>query len=187
MFLTTISLAAATMNAAAPEPIGLVTIIGNSTARSCYEAAAGARAIGPESLEACDDALVSPTMTPHDMVATRVNRGILRVKRGDEPGGIEDFDAALKLDPNQPEALLNKGIALVRRGAGAEAVPLFTRALELKTGRPELAHYGRAIAHEQAGKVAAAYHDYRRAAELKPGWTDPQEELTRFRVGRQSG
>jgi tetratricopeptide (TPR) repeat protein len=184
--MMTISAAAAMLSGAAPQAIGVVTVVGNSTARTCYEAAAGERAATPENLRACDDALISGTITADDLVATRVNRGILRMKKGDEAGGIQDFEAALKLDPRQPEAFLNKGIALVRRGAGGEAVSLFTRALELKTGRPELAYYGRAIAHEQSGKVADAYYDYKRASQLKPDWAEPREELTRFRVQSRS-
>ena len=49
------------------------------------------------------------------------------------------------------------------------ALPLFTAALERNTSRPELAHYGRAIANETLGNTRAAYDDYRRASELRPG------------------
>ena len=81
---------------------------------------------------------------------------------------IADFDRAIALDPNQPEAYLNKGAALIRRKNAAEAVQLFTVALEHNTTRPAVAHYGRAVANEALGNVAAAYRDYRRASELAP-------------------
>jgi Flp pilus assembly protein TadD len=61
-------------------------------------------------------------------------------------------------------------------------VNLFTVALERNTTRPAVAHYGRAVAQEELGNVAAAYRDYRRASELAPNWREPRIELTRFRV-----
>lgn len=182
--LTLIALvsAAGAFDAAQPQPSGVVTVVGNSIARVCYETAAGTRSANDENLRACGLALSNSALNRHDLVATWVNRGIVRMRRGDERGGVEDFDAALALDPNQPEALLNKAIALVRRGDGRSAVDLFSRAISLRTARPELAHYGRAIAYEQGGRVADAYRDYQRAAALKPDWADPREELRRFRV-----
>lgn len=176
------ALLTALLSAASPQPIGVMTVIGNSTARACYETAAGGRQPTDDNLESCDAALSAATASAHDLIATRVNRGIVKARRGDDGGALNDFDAALKLNPDQPEALLNKAITIVRRGRGGDAIALFTRALELRTARPELAHYGRAIAHEQSGQVAAAYRDYRRASELKPAWQDPRDELRRFRV-----
>ena len=95
-------------------------------------------------------------------VATHVNRGILRLRRGMVDEAIADFDQAIALDPNQPEAYLNKGAALLQRQNPSEAVQLFTVALERNTTRPAIAHYGRAIANEQLGNVREAYHDYQR-------------------------
>ena len=90
--------------------------------------------------------------------------------------------AAIALDPEQPEAYLNKGAALIRRQNPQEALQLFTVALERNTSRPAIAHYGRAVANEALGNVAAAYRDYRRASELAPDWAEPRTELARFRV-----
>ena len=46
---------------------------------------------------------------------------------------IADFDRAIALDPNQPEAYLNKGAALIRLNNPTEALRLFTVALEHNT------------------------------------------------------
>ena len=59
---------------------------------------------------------------------------------------------------------------------------MFTVALERNTNRPAIAHFGRAIANETLGNLAAAYRDYRMASELDPDWADPRTELPRFRV-----
>jgi len=98
---------------------------------------------------------------------------------------MADFDHAIRIDPNEPEAYLNKGAIYIRMENPGAALPLFTAAIERNTSRPELAHYGRAIANETLGNVQAAYSDYRRASELRPGWQEPLVELRRFRVVQQ--
>ena len=136
-------------------------------------------------LRVCDEAFASEAMSQHDTVATYVNRGILKLRRNQVGAAIADFDQAIRLDPNQPEAYLNKGSALIRMNHSADAIGLFTVALEHNTERPELAHFGRAIANEDVGNVREAYNDYRRASELDPDWAEPRTELRRFRVVSQ--
>ena len=117
------------------------------------------------------------------MVATLVNRGILKARLGNVDEAIADYDAALSRDPDEPEAYLNKGFALLHLSeAEQQAKPMFDTALAKKTRRPELAYYGRAVAHELTGEVCAAYHDYRQASRIDPKWRDPKTELARFKV-----
>ena len=166
---------------AAPAAAG-VFVVGNSDARMCYEAAESALMPGVRDVRRCDDALLRENLSGYEIVATHVNRGILRLRRGFVEESIADFDRAIALDPEQPESYLNKGAALIRRQNPQEALQLFTVALERNTSRPAIAHYGRAVANEALGNVAAAYRDYRRASELDPDWADPRTELQRFRV-----
>jgi Flp pilus assembly protein TadD len=120
------------------------------------------------------------------MVATHVNRGILKLRKGSVDGAIADFDRAIALDSGEAEAYLNKGMALLRLpGSGEQAVGLFDTALAKKTRKPAFAYYGRAIAHELNGRIPDAYRDYRQASALEPKWRDPRNELARFTVRRQ--
>lgn len=173
---------AALLAAVGSPAFGSVTVIGSSSARMCFEAADSQTRPTPVELRRCDDAFAEGTMSRHDTVATHVNRGILRLRRGDTGAAVADFDAAIALDPQQPEAYLNKGAALIRLNDPAEAHRLFTVALEHHTRRPEIAHFGRAIANEVLGNARAAYNDYRRASELDPDWDEPRAELRRFRI-----
>ena len=157
-----------------------VTVIGGTAARTCYEAADSPSSPTQETLSACDRALAAEPLAPRDVVATHVNRGILRVRGGDLAGGIADFDSAIRLDPNVGEAWFNRGAALLRRSAPTEALPSFEAAVALGIDRPALAFLGRAVAYEALGNVRAAYADYRRASELEPGWERPRAELARF-------
>jgi tetratricopeptide (TPR) repeat protein len=173
--------AAAVAAVAVPASAGVV-VLGNSDARLCFEAADSDLMPNSSDVRRCDEALVHGNLIAYEVVATHVNRGILRLRRGLVDEAVADFDRAIELDPNQPESYLNKGAALIRRNNAAGAVQLFTVALERNTTRPAIAHYGRAVAQEQLGNVAAAYRDYRRASEIDPNWREPRVELTRFRV-----
>lgn len=159
-----------------------VIVIGNSDARLCYEAADSPLLPLARDMERCNDALAVGGLTNYDTVATHVNRGILRLRRGMIDQAINDFDAAMQLDPNQPEAYLNKGAALIQRRNPTEAAQLFTMALERNTQRPAVAHYGRAVANEELGNIREAYQDYQMASQLAPHWEAPRADLLRFRV-----
>ena len=173
---------AALLAASAVPAVGAVTVIGNSSARMCFEAADSPIMPTFRDLDYCDNAFSEGALSRHDTVATHVNRGILRLRRNQIDSAIADFDAAIAIDPNQPEAYLNKGAALIRLNNPSDALGLFTVALEHNTARPEIAHFGRAIANETLGNVREAYYDYQRASELDPDWEDPRVELRRFRV-----
>jgi tetratricopeptide (TPR) repeat protein len=174
-------IAAALAAGAAPAAAGIM-VVGSSDARLCYEAADSPLNPSGTDIRRCDNALLNDTLSQYEIVATHVNRGILRLRRGTVDEAVADFDRAIALDPNQPEAYLNKGAALIQRQNPSEALRLFTVALDRHTSRPAIAHYGRAIANEQLGNVREAYNDYRAASELAPDWADPRTELTRFRV-----
>ena len=174
--------AAAALLAASPAAAA-VTVLGNSSARSCYEAAESRANPGMNVIRTCDQAMRDEGLSEYDRVATLVNRGILKARLGHVDDAIVDYDAALNRDPNEAEAYLNKGFALLRRSDDArDARPMFDSALEKKTRRPELAYYGRAVANELSGQVRAAYEDYRQASLLDPKWQDPKADLARFQV-----
>ena len=61
-------------------------------------------------MDHCNRALTEEALTPEDRVATYVNRGILHLSAGDVAEADADFDRALALDPDQPDAWLNKAI-----------------------------------------------------------------------------
>lgn len=158
-----------------------ITVIGNSSARLCYEAAR-AHQTSSAAMAQCDAALDNEALTPGDEVATHVNRGIVRAMRDDLDGAVKDYDAALALDADEAEAWLNKAMVYLRSDKAAEALPMFDAAVAKRTREPAMAHYGRAVAYEQTGNLRAAYADYRRASDLIPGWEAPKAELTRFQV-----
>ncbi len=164
-----------------------VTVLGNTTARTCYESALFERSSAAD-IRVCTQALDDPSLGTRDRVATYVNRGILYVASGQFDRGIADYDRAIALDETEPEAYLNKGLAMLHsRGSSAQIISLMTEALSNETREPALAFYARAIAHEDRGDVSAAYYDLQRAAEADPEWELPARELSRFRVVGEAG
>ncbi len=181
MKLRTFLFAAGAALAATPA-IAAVTVVGNSSARLCYDAAESG-AVGAQGMGYCDKALREENLSSYDTVATHVNRGILKLRRNDLDDAIADFDRAISMDPQQAEAYLNKGIAVLRQPGGKdEAVRLFDTAIERNTRRPAIAYYGRAVAHELSGRIRQAYFDYRQASAADPKWAEPKAELARFTV-----
>jgi tetratricopeptide (TPR) repeat protein len=173
---------AAALLAAGPAAAA-VSVIGNTSARMCFEAAESHTVPNLGTIRICDEALGQDALSQSDMVATYVNRGILKARVGRVEQAIADYDEALSRDPDEPEAYLNKGFALLHLPqAEQQAKPMFDSALEKKTRRPELAYYGRAVAHELTGQVRAAYRDYREASRLDPKWSEPRADLARFKV-----
>ena len=159
-----------------------VTVLGaNADALACYRAA-DSDLRRPDALESCAAALRAD-LTTHDRMATFVNRGVVRFRLEDTSGALSDFEEALAIDSNQPDALINKGIAMLADGADISAsMTLIEQGLSRGPQRPWVGYYGRAVAHELAGRDAQAYYDYRRAHELRPGWAPAEQALTRFNV-----
>lgn len=170
--------------ASVPSAVGAsVLTVGGAFAYSCYEAADGSGATAA-SLDACNRALGEEALTAQDRAATYVNRGILHLRRVSLDQANADFDAALKLNPHEPEAWLNKAILNARYGKSADALPYVAKALENGTRKPAIAYFVRAMAYEDSGKIAAAYQDFQRARNLAPKWAEPAIELQRFQVRR---
>jgi tetratricopeptide (TPR) repeat protein len=160
----------------------LTVVGGNADAVACFRAADSEMA-RPDALARCDAAIAETSLNRRDLLATHVNRGIVRFRLERFEAAIEDFDAALALQPGQPDAMINKGIVMMAAGAELDgALRLIEAGLGAGPQRPWVGYYGRAVAHELAGRDAQAYRDYRRAAELRPNWRPASQALARFAV-----
>lgn len=158
-----------------------VQTVGSSFAESCYHAA-DARDTSRAARDDCDRALSEDALNVYDRAATYVNRGVLSMISGDLVRANHDFDRALAFDPRQPEAWLNKAISQMKSGNGSAALQMADRSIALRTKKPAVAYYIRAVAHEDAGNVKAAYADFKRARDLAPKWSVPVTELARYQV-----
>lgn len=175
-----LSTAAAAFLASAPGHAAVVSV-GSGLARSCYEAA-NARDATIENHQVCDRALTEEALIDSDRAATFVNRGVLSMIGRRMPSAIADMDAAIAINPAEPEAWLDKGVLMLWGGRYRESIDLVEKSLALRTREPAMAHLVRGMARELTGDVRGAYADYREAQALKPGWAAPTAELARFQV-----
>jgi Flp pilus assembly protein TadD len=152
-----------------------------SRAATCYSASLNF-GIKPSAVDDCTAALDQEALSFSDRVATYVNRGIIRMNMGDHAGADRDFDTAIQMDANEPEAWLNKGLLRLRQDRPGDAMPLIQRSIEAHTIRPALALYARGVAHEELGHLNAAYSDLSQARDLAPNWKLPVEQLARYHV-----
>lgn len=163
---------------------GAVTVLGGALAKDCSDAAIRGDD-DPRFQDACTLALETELLNPRDRAGTFVNRGVLKLRRAAYSDATEDFDAAVRLQPQMGEAYVNRGAALIGRKRYADGLRDINRSIELGVSEPEKAYYNRALAYEGLDDPKAAYFDYQKALEIAPEWTAPREQLIRFTVSRR--
>ena len=160
------------------------TSVGLKPAQECTNAA-GARGLTDRqmqvAMDACNTAL-SGDLSKQARAGTLVNRGLLQVAAHDDRGAVADFSAAINEDNKLSPAYVNRGTALLRAGRYAEARADFDQAIALNGSDLHVAYFNRGEAQEAAGNITAAYHDYRKAQELAPGFQPAALELARFQI-----
>jgi tetratricopeptide (TPR) repeat protein len=167
-----------------------VEVFGTGMAHICSDAAhhlPQGQAGQQRAIEACDFAISSEDLSPHDLTGSHINRGVLLVARGDYAAAKKDFDVAVSLMPALGEAYADRGAALLGLRRYADAIAEIDRGLALNTTEPEKAYFNRAVADEALDDIQNAYRDYLRASQLKPDWPQPRDELTRFTVAAAAG
>ena len=92
---------------------------------------------------------------------------LLDLKRSAEAQA--EFQTALELDKNNPEAHHNLGLAYAEQNRLAEAVVAYKKALSFPTyATPEVAYYNLGNAYIRLGKAPEAEESYRAAVQLEP-------------------
>ncbi len=160
-----------------------VSVLGDDTAHACFEASRSTRA-DPGAVRICDIALEG-LQAPADRGGALVNRGVIRMRRGELSAAQGDFDAAILLIPDSGEARFNRGAVFIGQHRYKEALVDLDKAIEVGVHEPAKAYYYRGIAHDYLDDEPAAYQDYKQAETLAPDWDLPKHELKRFSVTRK--
>lgn len=162
-----------------------ISVLGNTVASSCYQAAE----FGSDTrsgIETCSYALNQETLSIRDKAATLINRGILRSRAGDAEGAVADYNSGLNSDANLGEGYVDRGAAYIVLRDYDSAMKDINHGLEMGARKPHIAYYDRAIVDEAMGNVRGAYEDYKKAVELEPNFSLATEQLARFKVIRKS-
>ncbi len=161
-----------------------ITVFGGGQAQSCYEAANAGRS-DDASIARCDAALEAEFLVGSDRGGTYVNRGVMKMRRGQFEAAHADFDAGIALIPKVGEGWVNRGAMFVGEHKYKDGIDNLDRGIALGVKEPEKAYFNRALAYEGLDDEKAAYLDYQQAVALKPNWPAPQRELLRFSVTRR--
>ncbi len=115
----------------------------------------------------------SETLWKHTLARTsgnafaHVGLGLALLGRGAPEEAAAQYEAALKIDPDDADAHKDLGAILLQQGKAAEAVPHFEKALETKAGIPE-AHLDLGYALLAAGREDGANAHFLRAFQMSP-------------------
>jgi len=106
----------------------------------------------------------------------RDNRGVVLVRLGRLPEGIEQYTRALQLNPDSAEAHFNLGLALMKLNRAGEAIGQFEQALVV---RPDLAraHNNLAVALVHSGRLQEGIGHYERALQIDPDYVEAHNNL----------
>ncbi|MBA3810829.1 MAG: hypothetical protein H0X27_04120 [Caulobacteraceae bacterium] len=176
---------AAVFSLAAGGPASAAAVVfGGGLAQECSHAALAERS-DAASILGCDRALEIEDLSTMDRAGTFINRGVMKLRRGEYEGAHADFDAGIALAPKLGEAWINRGAMFVGQRQFQAGLNDLNRGLELGVREGEKAYFNRALAYEGLDDEKSAYLDYQQALALKPDWPLPQRELLRFTVTRR--
>jgi tetratricopeptide (TPR) repeat protein len=150
-----------------------ISVFGTPEAVKCYERAEA----GSTQTDVCDAALKNPDLLERDRASTLVNRGIIYNNAGKIAQALADFEAALAIDTNIPEAYLNRGNSRFFQNRLNDAIADYTRAIDLKIARLAAAYYNRGLAYADMGRLTEAKADFEAAAAADPDFKDAKDQL----------
>jgi tetratricopeptide (TPR) repeat protein len=150
-----------------------VVSYGRSNAAACAEHAADTRSLD---VEPCNRALADAP-SDQEKVVTLVNRGIIYRRIGDLQVALDDFNAAVDLNPELADAYLNRGTLYYLAGYQDRAIADYEKALALGFERPWLAWYNIGVSYEEKGDAAKAKQAYNKAIDANWSFQQAHERL----------
>ncbi len=158
-----------------------VQVIGGGFARDCYEAVKKNRLTASRALQLCDLALEQENLSLSNRAATHINRGILYMRQQSHQRAMKDYEDAVAILPDMPEAKINLGAVFYYLGRYPEAIAALDEGVNVTDGEARaVAYYNRALTHERMGNLEAAYADYNQALAVQPDFELASKQLRRF-------
>jgi tetratricopeptide (TPR) repeat protein len=149
---------------------GNLVVAGNPEAEDCYRAALLPNVAAQASITSCNVALNTRRISRRERASILVNRGILYNHTGEYDAAFKDFEAALELISNFPEAYINRGNAYYYTGQVEQAIADYNRAIQRRSAKLHTAYFNRGLVNESRKQHDLAFADFVRANELKPDW-----------------
>jgi len=147
-----------------------MVVVGKPEATDCYRATMLPNAVAEAAITSCNVALNTRRISRRERASILVNRGILYNHMGNYDAAFKDFEAALKLVGDFPEAYINRGNTHFYTGQIEEAIADYNRAIQGRSAKQHTAYFNRGLANESRKQPDRAFADFVRANELKPDW-----------------
>lgn len=163
----------------------ITVLSGGGEARACSLAAElSTTRLNPSrgDLDSCNRALEEVHLSRRDRAATFVNRGIINAGIDRYQEALNDYNEALELVPELPQAWNGKGNLYYLADRYDEALAAYERSLELNLPERQVAYYNMGLVYEKIGDDAAAERSYNTALELMPDWAPAQARLAELRA-----
>jgi len=141
---------------------------GNDDARKCFESAMSHKKIDAAlAIHSCTQAINSGQLSDEALAASFHNRGLAYGRGREHDLAIQDFDQAVRLNPNHADAFADRGGAYGDRREYNRAIQDFDGAIQLNPNHAG-AFFGRAVGYVNKGNYDRAMQDYDRAIRLNP-------------------
>src|SRR5882672_8197883 len=109
-------------------------------------------------IDGCTRLIESGVLTPDTLAIALQNRGTAYLGKGDPDRAIEDYDRAIRLDPNYANAFNSRGVAYQAKGQNDRALKDYDEAIRLEPGNSN-ALDSRAFVHLRLSRWSDAFAD----------------------------
>jgi tetratricopeptide (TPR) repeat protein len=147
-----------------------LVVAGNPDAHDCYRATMLPNLAAEASITSCNLALNTRRTSRRERASILVNRGILYNHIGEYTAAVADFEKALSLISDFPEAYINRGNTYYYTGQVERAIADYDRAIQRRSAKRHTAYFNRGLVNEARKQHDLAFADFVRANELKPDW-----------------
>ena len=132
--------------------------------------------------EPCTIALKEEAMSRRDRAATFLNRGLIRAANSDFEGAHDDYDEAIKVNPDIEAIVhINRGNSYYMQQQYQFALESYSTAIEMDVKQMHVAVHNQAMVYEKLGDLEAAEAGFMKALEMVQGWETAQRRLDRVR------